>query len=154
MRIPQLRENFLHVVLVHAEQGHVGLGAHLAYESSIRDVCMSRLPLVTINAVSVELVVCHYMIHERAKILRLSLLHDVAIGHAIVEGLGRGLHDKWIAHCSILRRSSSHTHVTHRLRPRLTHKGDLLIIFLRLSRLVKVDLNLLKLVLLHLCSVV
>ena len=66
MRIPQLRENLLHVVLVHAEQGHVGLGANLAYESSIRDVCMSRLPLVTINAVSVELVVRHYVIHERA----------------------------------------------------------------------------------------
>ena len=57
MRVPILREDLLDVVLVHAEVHHVDLGAWLAEEGTIGDVCMRRLPLIAIDAVGIELVV-------------------------------------------------------------------------------------------------
>ena len=61
--IPQLCENLLDIVLVHAKASQVGLSAELADECSVRDVCMGRLALEAIDAVGVELVFSDYMHH-------------------------------------------------------------------------------------------
>lgn len=57
VRVPQLREDLLDVMLVHAKVHEVHLGTRLTEEGAISDVSMSRLPLVAINAVCVELIV-------------------------------------------------------------------------------------------------
>lgn len=61
MWIPELKENFFYVVLMHAKSGQVELGAGFADEGAVGDVCVRGLSLVAINAVSIELVVCHNM---------------------------------------------------------------------------------------------
>jgi len=59
--IPELKENFFYVVLMHAKSGQVELGAGFTDEGAVGDVCVRGLSLVAINAVSIELVVCHNM---------------------------------------------------------------------------------------------
>ena len=77
MRVPQLREDLLDVVLVHAEGPDVHLRALLADEGAVGDVCVGGLTLVAVDAIGIELIVCHGVVQEHAQVLWLSLLEDV-----------------------------------------------------------------------------
>ena len=57
MRIPQFSEDLLDVVLVHAKVHQMDLSTLLADESAVGDVAVRCLSLLTIEAISVELVV-------------------------------------------------------------------------------------------------
>ena len=57
MWVPELAENRLDIVLVHAEHLDVFLRAASAYESAESDIGVCRLLLLTVDTVCVELVV-------------------------------------------------------------------------------------------------
>ena len=77
MRVPILREDLLDVVLVHAEVHKVDLGARLADKSAVSDVGMRRLPLITVNAVGVELVIGDQRHHQCSQLVCLGLLEEL-----------------------------------------------------------------------------
>ena len=58
MRVPELRENLLDVVLVHAELHQMDLGTLLTDKCPIGDVSVGRLALLTVDTIGVELVIC------------------------------------------------------------------------------------------------
>ena len=80
MWVPILRENLLDVVLVHAEVHEVHLSTRLADKSAIGDISVRRLPLIAVDAVSVELVIGDQCHHKRAKLVSLGLLHELEVG--------------------------------------------------------------------------
>ena len=80
VRVPMLRENLLHVVLVHAEVHEVDLGAGLADEGAVGDVRVRRLPLIAVDAVGVELVVCDEGDHQGAQLVGLALVEQLQVG--------------------------------------------------------------------------
>ena len=88
VRVPMLRENLLNVVLVHTEVHEVDLGARLADESAVGDVRVRRLPLIAVDAVGVELVVCDEGHHKGAQLLGLALVEQLQVGRQ--GALGRG----------------------------------------------------------------
>ena len=59
MRVPILREDLLDVMLVHAKVHQMDLSTLFADESAVGDVAVRCLSLLTIEAISVELVVSH-----------------------------------------------------------------------------------------------
>jgi len=92
MGIPQLSEYLLDVVLVHAEVHKMDLGAWLTDESAMCDVSVSRLPLVAVDAVGVELVVGDESDHQSAKLITLALLEQLhahwRTSHGLLDGSG------------------------------------------------------------------
>ena len=90
VRVPMLRENLLHVVLVHAEVHEVDLGARLANEGAVGDVRVRRLPLIAVDAVGVELVVCDEGHHKGAQLLGLALVEQLQVGRQGALGRGTG----------------------------------------------------------------
>ena len=58
MRVPELRENLLDVVLVHAELHQMDLGTLLTDKCAVGDIGVGRLALLTVDTVRVELVIC------------------------------------------------------------------------------------------------
>ena len=66
MWVPILREDFLDVMLVHAKIHKVNLGARLTDKGAVCDVSMSRLPLLAVDTVGVELIVRDESDHQGA----------------------------------------------------------------------------------------
>ena len=59
MRIPQFSEDLLDVMLVHAKVHKMDLSTLLADKGAVGDIAVRCLSLLTIDAVSVELVISH-----------------------------------------------------------------------------------------------
>ena len=75
MWVPELGEDFVYVVFVHAESIQVELGAELTDECAVGDIRVRSLSLVAIDAVGIELIVCHKANKLVSKGLALNLLH-------------------------------------------------------------------------------
>ena len=58
MGVPELRENLLDVVLVHAELHQMDLGTLLTDKCAVGDIGVGGLALLTVDTVRVELVIC------------------------------------------------------------------------------------------------
>ena len=76
MWVPELGEDFFYVVFVHAESIQVELGAELTDECAVGDIRVRSLSLVAIDAVGIELIVCHKANKLVSKGLALNLLHS------------------------------------------------------------------------------